>query len=231
MVMKRLLIIMLLIFAIGCVPEVKDTEQLNIDFYQQKGPSCVPAQVLMALKYYYPEGDYNLEMIDEMIGRKADKWTWFSQALPVLVNEGLDAYYYSMTPYEDLTPEFVIEFYGDEDGEVINRVTDWEELNKSIEYLKTTDSYEFEQLEWEEVENAFFNGNIILMIIDINVAKGNDDLPYAGHGVIITKINETDVVFHNSQGIPNTVITKEKFVEAWNAPGTDNDIILIKGKK
>ena len=80
------------------------------------------------------------------------------------------------------------------------------------------------------IDSDFFKKDyVILMIIDINVLNAVEG-GYAGHGVTITKIDKTHVVFHNSILGPNQVATKERFLEAWNAPGTDNDAIIVKGK-
>ncbi len=58
----------------------------------------------------------------------------------------------------------------------------------------------------------------------------NREGPFTGHGVTITSINETHVSIHDSGGTPNLLVTKEQLIKAWNAPGTDNDAIIIKGK-
>ncbi len=149
--------------------------------------------------------------------------------MPTLIEEGLDAYYYSLTPYENLTPETVNQIYGD-DGPFIQSVTNWPALENSIEFLNNNpDRYQKTKLSWAEVEQAFSQGHVLLMIIDYNVLTSGAKI-YAGHGVTITNINQTHVTFHNSDLGPNQIAEKSKFIEAWNAPGTDNDIIIIKGK-
>ncbi|MFH1054171.1 MAG: hypothetical protein V1740_07165 [Candidatus Woesearchaeota archaeon] len=202
----------------------------DIPYHEQVGPSCVPAQVLMALDYYYPNSDYTLSQIDGKIGRKDDNWAWFSQALPVLIGEGLDAYYYSASPYQDLTPEYALDFYGKEDGLVINQVTDWVEFNRSRDYILNSPRFYNKVLDWQTVEDEFMKGSVILMIIDINVADNIENLSYSGHGIIITDIEKGAVTFHDSNGRPNMKIEKSQFIKAWNAPGTDNDVIIIRGK-
>ena len=225
---KELVILAVLCIIVSCAPIM--TQPLDIPYTRQKGPSCVPSQVTMTLNYYFPERGYTLEQIDQMVGRKGEKWTWFSQALPVLMQEGLDPHYYSMTPYYDLTPEFVLDYYGKEDGRLINQVTDWGELRKSIGFLRTSNRYTKKKLEWQEVEKAVNNRNVCIMIIDYNTLMGNPGL-YSGHGVTITYINQTHVLFHNSAKGPNQKALKQDFIDAWNAHGTDNDIIIVRGKK
>lgn len=234
---KHVSLVLLLAFLVSCTsqeqiiqPELPVQKQLDIPFTRQAGPSCVPSQVTMVLNYYFPERSYTLEQVDSMIGRKGQYWTWFSQALPILVSEGLDAHYYSTTPYFELNPEFVLRYYGQQDGSLINSVTDWPELNKSIEYLKQyPERYTQTKLLWSEVESAFNDGSVIIMIIDQNTLQHNPGI-YSGHGVTITFINETHVKFHNSNSGPNQAALKEDFIAAWNAKGTDNDVILVAGK-
>lgn len=223
---KELVILLFLLFLTACTANAL----LSIPYVAQTGPSCVPSQVTMALQYYYPERGYTLAQVDYLIGRKADKWTWFSQALPVLINEGLEAHYYSTTPYYQLKPEYVLEYYGLQDGELINKVTDWNQLYESIEFLKKTNRYANIKLPWSEVEKAVQQDNIVLMIIDYDTLLGQPGI-YSGHGVTITKITPTHVVYHDSNKGPNKIAEKQKFIQAWNAPGTDNDVIIIRGKK
>lgn len=230
---KELVILLFLVLLAACTVNAPLRTPLraplHIPYVAQIGPSCVPSQVTMALQYYYPERDYNLAQIDAMIGREEQKWTWFSQALPILVGEGLDAYYYSTTPYYELTPEYVLEYYGKDDGKLINGVTDWEQLYPSIDFLKTTDRYKNMELPWEEIEKSVNQGYVVLMIIDYNTLRGNPGL-YSGHGVTITQMLPTHVVYHNSNIGPHQITEKQKFIDAWNAHGTDNDVIIIRGK-
>ena len=114
--MKKLVLIIALIFLVAC------STQLDIPYHQQEGPSCVQSQMLMAIKYYYPNSEITQAELDQRTGRSPNQWTWFSQAMPVLIEEGLDAHYYSLTPYQNLTPDFINEFYGT-DGPSINSVT------------------------------------------------------------------------------------------------------------
>ena len=224
--MRKNLVMCLFLLLSACALAARP---LDIPYVKQVGPSCVSSQVAMALKYHFPERQYTLEQIDSMIGRKGEKWTWFSQALPILVNEGLDAQYYSKTPYNQLTPEFVLEYYGPEDGALMNDVTDWNALYESIDFLRTTNRYTNTKLPWQEVEKAVNTGDICLMIIDYNTLIGKTGI-YSGHGVTITFINQTHVLFHNSDKGPNQKAIKQDFIDAWNAPGTDNDIIIVRGK-
>ena len=223
--MKKEAFLLLLILVVACTTA---SQPLDIPYHKQQGPSCVQSQMLMAIKYYNPDSQLTQVDLDQRTGRQQNQWTWFSQAIPILIEEGLDAYYYSLTPYDKLTPEFVNEFYGD-DGPFINSVTNWESLQNSIEFLENNPSrYQYKKTAWSEVESSFQKGHVILMIIDVNVLNKIEGT-YAGHGITITNINKTHVTFHNSNSGPNQVAEKQQFQKAWNTKGTDNDIIIIKG--
>ncbi len=181
----------------------------------------------MALRYF-DSGTFTTEQLDELVGRKKNKWTWFSQALPVMLDLGLDAEYYSLSPYYQLTPEYVMEYYGPDIGKTINQVTDWQELQKSIEFLKTTKRYHDRALTWPEIEHAVNSGWLVIILVDSNVLyKGAG---YSGHAAVITSIQGNTVTYHDSAKGPDQTATKEQIIAAWSAKGTDNDAFIIKGK-
>jgi len=216
-------LVLLLIVLIACT-----AQPLQVPYVKQTGPSCVEAAMAMALQYF-DSGMFTTEQLDELVGRKQSKWTWFSQALPVMLDLGLDAEYYSLSPYYQLTPEYVIEYYGPDIGKTINQVTDWQELQKSIEFLKTTKRYHDRALTWPEIEHAVKSGWLVILLIDANVLYKGDD-SFGGHTAIITSISGDIITYHDSAKGPNQVANKEDLIRAWSAKGTDNDAFIIKGK-
>jgi len=214
-------------------PEEKIVLHTEMPFFKQiDSGNCLQTNLKIALKYYYPEREYSFEQLDLETGRTQGKWTWTSQAMELLLDEGLDAYYYSTTPYLDILgggEGFIIGYYGEDDGKVMIQHTDFDALYSSIRSLNDTARYNDEKLDFSAVENEFSNGRMVIMLIDRNVLT-NPELSYAGHFVTITGINSTHVTFHDTGGIPNRAVEKSRFTDAWNAPGTDNDVIIIKGK-
>jgi hypothetical protein len=218
----------LLLILCGCANSAKD-----IPFFKQTDSgNCLQTNLKIVLKYYYPERDYSFEELDDKTGRTQGKWTWTSQAIEFLANEGLDVYYYSTTPYSKILGgggEFIKEYYGEQDGKIIIEHTDFDALYSSIRTLNNSGRYANQKLNFSIIEQEFRKGSIILMLIDRNVLV-NPELGYAGHFVTITEINSTHVIFHDTVGVPNRAVDKDKFLEAWDAHGTDNDVIMIKGK-
>lgn len=218
-------LITILIILAACVP----LQPLQVPYVKQAGPSCVEAAMAMALQYFNI-GKFTTEELDNLVGREKSQWTWLSQALPVLHGLGLDVEYYSLSPYDRLTPEYVLEFYGPQIGATINSVTNWPELYKSMEYLKTSQDYHPRKLEWQEIENAVKKGQIVILLIDANELYGRGD-SFGGHAAVITGIADDTVTFHDSAKGPNQIATKEDLIKAWSAKGTDNDAFVVKGRR
>jgi hypothetical protein len=218
----------LLLILFGCA-----NIQKEIPFFKQtESGNCLQTNLKIALKYYYPDREYSFEQLDNATGRTEGKWTWTSQALEFLVGEGIDAYYYSTTPYSEILnggEDFIVSYYGEQDAKIMIEHTDFDALYSSIRTLNSSGRYMDQKLDFSIIEQEFRKGNIVIMLIDRNVLE-NPGLSYAGHFVIITGINSTHVKFHDTSGMPNRAVNKAEFLEAWNAKGTDNDAIIIKGK-
>lgn len=231
MLLAVLLVIAFIAIIFFILP-ISQAKYIDVPYFgQTDSGNCLQANLKMALKYYYPERDYSFEMLDNLTGRSKGKWTWTSQAMPFLAEQGLNACYYSTTPYAEILDggeTFILENYGKEDGNAMIQHTDFDYLYKSIRYLDSLDCYENRKLGFTEVEKDFFSGSIIILIVDESVLIDRNST-YLGHFVTITGINSTNVRFHDSGGISNRIEAKQKFIDAWNAKGTDNDAIVIKG--
>ena len=71
------------------------------------------------------------------------------------------------------------------------------------------------------------------MLIDRNKIVGKEGF-YQGHFIIVTGFDDQNVFYHeygpeNSEA--NKKVLKSTFIDAWNANGTDNDIIIVYGKR
>ena len=71
------------------------------------------------------------------------------------------------------------------------------------------------------------------MTFDNNVISGKKG-QYQGHFVAITGFDDKYVCYHESgpnHPEPNKRVLKETFIEAWNANGTDNDVVIVFSKR
>ncbi len=208
---------------------------LDIPFYlnDKEGKQCLQVTMQCALKHFLGK-DYDLEELDRLTGRKPGLWTWTSQIATVLDDLGLKIKYYSKT---NITPflegeSFIRSHFG-KDAEHILKNTDLPvtlaSMKKSVEY----GIFEHRLLKFSEIESNISQGHIVMIMIDHNKLAGVQGL-YNGHFVILTGFDDENVYYHESgpnDPTPNKRVNKEKFIEAWNANGTDNDVIIIFGKK
>jgi hypothetical protein len=229
---KLFFIFIILILITAC--SQKEEYKLDIPFYKQSSSgNCMQTQIKMALEYYYPEKEFTFEELDNLTGRTPGMWTWTSQLLPVLLDNKLDAYFYSTAPYDKIKEgggEFIYEYYGGRVARTIIDKTNFKSFNYSVDKLKENDKFFNEKLELKDIENELKQSHVIILLIDSNVLS-NRGGGYSGHGITITGMNETHFSIHDSGRGPNLNFTKESLIEAWNAEGTDNDIIIIKGIK
>ncbi len=211
----------------GDEPEAE--KPLAIPYFAQDGENCVQAQVRMALGYFLPGRDFPLEELDRRTGRGEGQWTWLSQVLPMMVEEGLDARFYSSLDYLKLHPDRLEELYDEETADVLRGVTNWDSVLASRTFLKESGRFEHRKLTAKDLDEAFARGWVIIAIIDVNVLQAREG-PYAGHGITITWMDDEVVRYHDSAHAASQSVPRERFLAAWNAHGTDNDTIIIRGK-
>lgn len=208
---------------------------LKIPFYKNEGDGnqCLQVAIQSVLKYFCNR-DYSLEELDTLTRRKKGFWTWTSQGVIVLREEGLGVKYYSRT---DLKPflkgePFIRKHFG-KDAEKMLAFTDLPITLESINKLLKLNIFERRTLSFAEVESHLTQGHVPIMLIDHNKIVGKDGL-YQGHFVVVTGF-DADYVFYHDSGPQhpeaNKKVRKSTFIEAWNANGTDNDVVLVYGKK
>ncbi|NQT91059.1 MAG: hypothetical protein HQ558_07385 [Candidatus Omnitrophica bacterium] len=186
------------------------------------------------------------------------KMTWTIQNVNPLIELGLDISFRSSFPYAELLKngeteqegrEFLNKYYGTRIGNFVMGVTVWPNFIKAIkqtEGLKSLGkiaikSEEDKRREFAIIEKEFRNGANLFMLVDRNYLDTKQTpeqmkyqgLQYAGHFVIVTHITDTEVWYHDTgrEDGAHRKISKDRFIQAWCADGTDNDVIIIRGIK
>lgn len=205
---------------------------LEIPFYENKGEQCMQAAMQSVLKYFLNK-EYSLSELDKLTGRKDKFYTWTSQIVPVLYDLGLNVKYFSKSnPEPFLGGEPFIRKYFGKDANRILKVTDLPVFIKSIEKLMKYDIFERKALSLNKLENYVIKGYISLALIDNNKILGKEG--YNGHLVVLTGFDDKNIYYHDSGPInpePNKKISKDIFIKAFNANGTDNDVVVCFGKR
>jgi len=186
-------------------------------FYQSNSNNCIQTNMKMTLKHFSPGHEYDFQILDQLTGRSGDQWTWPAQAVKPMVDNCMDIYFYSTTPYKQITPEFLKEFYGISDGVTMIAHTNWEVLPGAIDYILTSGRYQKRKTTFAELEEAFNQGSSIIVTLQF-------------HQVTVVGINETHVTVHDPGKGPNVLILRDDFISLWDGTPSDNDIFIIKGR-
>ncbi len=204
---------------------------LSVPFYENRedGNQCMQVAMKSVLKHFLDK-DFSLKDLDKLTGRKNGLWTWTSQIVTVLHDLGLKVKYYSKSDLEPFLQgePFIRKHFG-KDSEKILKFTDLPVFLKSIKTLLKYDIFEKRKLSFDEVESHIEQGHVPLMLIDLNKILGNEGL-YHGHFVVVTGFDDQNIFYHESgpkNPGANKKVLKSTFIDAWNASGTDNDVVIV----
>jgi hypothetical protein len=214
---------------------LKITMILNVPFYENNGDGnqCMQVAMQCAIKYFLNK-EISLNTLDELSGRKANFWTYTSQIVSVLYDLGLNLKFYSkedLKPYLEGEP-FIKRHFG-KDADKIIKFTDIPVVVRATEKLLQYNVFEKRILLLTEIEKHLEKGHIPLILIDYNKINRIEGF-YQGHFVVVTGFDKENIYFHESgpkNPEPNKKVKKEFFKEAMDANGTDNDCVIILGKR
>lgn len=208
---------------------------LSIPFYPNTwdGSQCMQVTMKCVIEYFLHR-DISLEELDRLTGRKQHLWTRTSQAVTVLYDLWLELKYYSscdLVPFLEGEP-YIRRHFGD-DAEKILKHTDLPIVLQSIEHLLNYNLFEIKVPPLHEIEDDITQGHVPIALIDhhqISWAKGS----YQWHFIVVTGFDDEYIFYHESwpsEILPNKKIPKTTFLDARNANGTDNDLVVVYGKR
>ena len=202
-------------------------------FKNHDGNQCMQVTMKIVLKHFLDK-DFSLEELDKLTGRKKGFWTWTSQIVPVLYDLGLEVKYYSKTDLEPfLEGETFIRRHFGKDAEKILKYADLPVVMNSIRKSLKYRLFEKKVLSINDIESHIQDRHVPLVLIDHNKIIGKNDF-YQGHFVVVTGFDEENIYYHESgpnNPQANKKIKKEIFSEAMNSNGTDNDVVIVFGKR
>ena len=142
--------------------------------------------------------------------------------------------YYSKTSQKSFLEgePFIRKHFG-KDAEKILENSDLPALIDSIKKLMKHDIFEQRTVDFDEIESALDKGHVPLVMIDWNVLYGKQGY-YEGHFVVVTGYDGKSVFYHESgpsDPEANKKAPRSAFIEACNANGTDNDVVMVFGKR
>ena len=92
--------------------------------------------------------------------------------------------------------------------------------------------FERRKISISEIEKLVGEEHLVLCAIDNN--KISMESGYRGHAVVVTGFDDENIYYHDSgprNPEANKRVKKNLFAEAMNANGTDNDCVVVFGKK
>lgn len=210
----------------------KDKFMLQLPFYKNEaGTSCMQASMQVALKHFLDK-EYSIKELDKLTGRKEGLWTYTSQAASVLNDLSLNIRFYSKTDIKLFLggEKFIRENYG-KDAEQILKYTDLPVVIEATKKLLNNNIFKQKLLSVEELEESVKRGYVVIVLIDLNKILGVEG-HYRGHYVNITGFDVDSIYIHDSGPLnaeANKKVDKQIFIDAMNANGTDNDVIVVRG--
>lgn len=210
--------------------------RLEIPFFPNTmgdGNQCMQVSCLSLIPYFTGK-DLSAEELDVLSHRKKGYWTYTAQIVTVLHDLGLDVKYFSkIDPAPFLDGEsFIRDHYGAV-AEQILKHTDIPVLIDSIHQLQKYKLFQKKVLDAEELEIHLQQGHGIIMVVDYHKLLEKEG-PYQGHAIVLTGYDKSHFFFHDSgphNPTPHDIIPKKILLDAWNAPGTDNDVVVVYGKR
>lgn len=209
---------------------------LDVPFYPNTtgdGNQCYQVAMKSVIKYFLNK-EMSSEELDKLTKRKEGFWTYTPQVVPPLYDLGLNVKCYSKSALEPfLEGESYIRKYYGKDAEQILQHTDLEAMIWSIKNMQKYNLFEVRVLRYEEIEKHLREGHVPICLVNHKVILGKEG-PYQGHAVTLTGFDSDNVYLHDSgpkDPTPNMKVKKQVFIEAWNANGTDNDVVITFGKR
>jgi GNAT superfamily N-acetyltransferase len=205
---------------------------LNIPFVKNPGKQCGQTCMVMALKYYFPERDFTVGQMNELIRHKPGKWTFPMQNAVALDQLGLKAIAYSgkdIPVGHSQTVNFFKKIFGSDYKQLMAKI-DLPVHEYFAKIAKDKQIFKVKKHSVKDIRNYVDRGYLVIPAVDANVLCGKTG-PYAGHAVLITGMDEKYVWIHDPSGGPNVKYPLEIFEAAYNVPAIDDDILVVFGKK
>jgi hypothetical protein len=208
---------------------------IDIPFYTNDGDGfqCMQVGMKCVLEKYLGK-QFSLEQLDKLTGRGPGQQTWTSMIVPVLHDLGLHVVYYTKLPQEPFLQgePYIRREYKDIAQHIIN-TTNITVMQDAVRKLLRLNLVKSRIMPQQEMEKHLKDGHALLVTVDAAILYHNAR-PYHGHFVILTGYDEEYFYYHeNGPALieANKRIAKELFMKAWNAHGTDNDVVVVYGKR
>lgn len=184
------------------------------------GTHCYQAALKMALMALSGH-EYSFEELDELTGKKLGQWTWPTQSLLWLMENGYEITLIEEFSYEDfgkMGKKYLEKKWGREvaDAQEANSDLSWEQ--KLASKLAKKISVDYRIPNWDDLKNLFKEGSFL--ICNVNSQLLHKKSGYSGHFIVPAEVGEDFIILHDPglPPAPNMQVTRNTFEKAWGYP-------------
>lgn len=186
----------------------------------------------MVLGFFQPEREYTYEELDRLSKKEPGKWTWPTAAMLWLMQNGFELRLVEEFDYRAFAErggDYLIEKCGHEVAQV-----QMENSDIPREQGIAADFVQYAPLDHRvptiaDIEE-YLKGHWVV-VCNVNSALMHNQTGYSGHFVVITDVNEDEVILHDP-GLPPSpdfAVTRDLFERAWAYPApTDKNLLAIR---
>lgn len=190
---------------------------------------CFQAAIKMVLKYFEPDNEFSWDQLDAITAKDKELWTWPMAGALWLKDHSYDVSFIEDFDYKTFSEkgeQYLLETMGEEvaRAQVAHSNIDQERQYASELLRKVSIEKRIPNL--QEIQKYLSDG--YLVVCNINAKKLNDANGYVGHFVVITGINDHEMLLHDP-GLPpqeNRIVSLEQFNEAWAYPNNNAKNIM-----
>ncbi len=186
---------------------------------------CFQASYLSIAKYYIPDFGMSWDDWCSVTGYEEGKGTWASAGLLWFKNQGFSVRHISLFDYErfiELGADYLVELVGEEVGNWQIKHTNLPlEIERAKQLLKNS-LVEKSEPSLDDIRRYISDGWLVRVLVNSRTLNGKEG--YVGHSVVVTDIDDLNVVFHDPglPPIPNRQVSCELFEKSWAYPSKSN---------
>jgi hypothetical protein len=192
---------------------------------------CYQAALRMVLGRFKPEVTYSFEELDVLTDKIDGKWTWPQAGLVSLIEKGFEVVIIDAFDYERFVNEGVQHLEDEYGKEVAKEQESHSDIPNAIKNIQKMlkHNIRIEDTPSLELLRKYIDDGYLL-ICNVNSSLLNGKEGYVGHFVVVYKMDENNITFHDP-GLPAKKARTEmldKFYDAWKI---SKDAYAIKLKE
>jgi len=209
---------------------------MNIPFHPNTGDGthCFQAVLKMTLGAFEPDTEYSYDQLDQISQKVEGKWTWPTAAMVWLMERGYEVKLIEEFDYKQFAErgmDYLIAKCGQEVAEAQADNSLIEEERKTAAAFVERAPVDYRVPSLDDLKQLVSDGWVV--ICNINAALLQHQPGYTGHFVVITEVNDKEVVLHDPglPPCPGFAAEHASFEKAWGYPAaTDKNVLAIRKK-